>query len=272
MSEKKTVLLVDDEKHIVAQAYSFFKSVPSYELMVTTNPTNVQSVLRGCKIELIITDLRMPNISGYDIIKMTKDLNKNIPFLVITAYMKEEGPNLKALGIADEDIIVKPFEPEELERKIRNKLGIKETYERSGVEPLVANTGKVIFIDDEKELAEVFKETFEEAGFSVDIFCDGKNALSHLHSHSQDYHVAIVDIALPGGVSGYDIIEELQRINPQIGIIPISAHYPEDIKVRLQQMGFDTSKFMRKPFDDIPALMGLVREHAVRLGAYKEFT
>lgn len=270
MSEKKTVLLVDDEKHIVAQVYSFFKSVPSYQLMVTTNPSNVKSVLEGAKIELIITDLRMPNISGYDIIKMTKDLKKDIPFLVITAYMKEEAPQLKELGIADGDIIVKPFEPEVLEKKIREKLNIGGAFEHPEDET-ITNNGKIIFIDDEKELAEVFQETFEEEGFSVDIFGNGKDALDHLRKHPDDYHVALVDIALPGGINGYEIIKELQKINPKIGIVPISAHYPEEIKEKLQEIGFDPKKFMKKPFDDVPGLMELVREYAAKLGAYKKF-
>lgn len=271
MSEqKKTILLVDDEKHIVGQVRKFFMGSPAYQLIVTTDPKRVAAVLKGAKIELIITDLRMPNVDGYTIIKMAKSQDKAIPFVVITAYKDQEASKLKENGIAQDDIIEKPFEPEELEEKIRAKLHIKDGG-LAGAEPVITNTAKIIFVDDEKDLAEVFKETFEEEGFRVNIFGNGKSALEHLRNHATDYHVAIVDIALPGGVTGYDIIIELQKINPKMGIIPISAHYPDEIKEKLHAMGFDDKKFMRKPFDDVPGLMDLVREHAARLGVYQQF-
>lgn len=269
--QKKTILLVDDEKHIVGQVRKFFAGSPAYQLIVTTDPKRVAAVLKGAKIELIITDLRMPNVDGYTIIEMARSQDKEIPFVVITAFKDQEAVKLKENDIAKDDVIQKPFEPEELEEKIRAKLGIKDGG-LAGAEPVITNNAKIIFIDDEKDLAEVFKETFEEEGFRVDIFGNGKGALEHLKKHAADYHVAIIDIALPGGVTGYDIILELQKINPKMGIIPISAHYPDEIKEKLRQIGFDEKKFMRKPFDDVPGLMDLVREHATRLGAYQEFS
>lgn len=268
--QKKTILLVDDEKHIVGQVRKFFSGAPAYQLIITTDPKRVAAVLKGAKIELIITDLRMPNVDGYTIIEMARSQDKEIPFVVITAFKEQESTKLKEHGIAKEDVLQKPFEPEELEEKIRRKLRIKDGG-LAGSEPVITNSAKIVFIDDEKDLAEVFKETFEEEGFQVNIFGNGKTALDHLRAHASDYHVAIIDIALPGGVNGYEIIMELQKINSKIGIIPISAHYPDDIKQKLQEIGFDEKKFMRKPFDDIPGLMDLVREHATRQGAYQKF-
>jgi DNA-binding response OmpR family regulator len=267
---KKTVLLVDDEKHIIRQVFAFFRSIPAYELIITADPKKVESVLKGARIELVITDLRMPNVSGYDIIRMAAQAQRKIPFIVITAYKRQEAPRLGAMNIADGDIVEKPFEPEDLEKKIREKLGIREQGP-AGPGTVVTNSAKIIFIDDEKDLADVFKETFEEEGFNVDTFSNGKAALEHLRGRAGEYHVAIVDIGLPGGVNGYELILEIRKLNAKIGIIPISANYPPEVLKKLKEIGFDTRYFLTKPFDDVPALMEMVREFAARAGTYNEF-
>ncbi|MDD5216932.1 MAG: response regulator [Candidatus Omnitrophica bacterium] len=265
--KKKTVLVVDDEKPIVAQIFSYLKSWCSYEPIATVNPAIVEKVLDTCQVQLIVADLRMPNISGFDIIKMVRAKGLHIPFVIITAYLASELPKLKEFGLTEADVVEKPFEPEMLESKISQKLKIESAFGKEAEQVFVENEAKVMIVDDEQEIAEIFATTLREDDYQVTTFGNGKVALEHLKQHAGEYHVAVIDMAIPG-LLGHLLIEELLKLNPKIEIIPISARYPDSVKEQLKSVGFDPEKLVTKPFD-LTALIDQIREYAVKAGVYK---
>ncbi|MDP3921725.1 MAG: response regulator [Candidatus Omnitrophota bacterium] len=264
---KKTVLVVDDEKPVVAQIYSYLKAWRNYEPIATANPAMVEKVLDTCQVQLIIADLRMPNISGFDIIRMVRARGLNIPIVIITAYLATEFPKLKELGLTEDDVVEKPFEPKTLEEKIGKKLKIEPSAaEADGV--MVENSAKILIVDDEQEIAEIFATTLREDEYEVTTFGNGKQALEHLKEHANEYHIAVIDIAIPG-LLGHQLIQGLLKLNPKIAVIPISARYPDSIKEQLKSVGFDPEKLVTKPFD-LTALMTQIKEYAIKAGVYKE--
>lgn len=270
MSEKKrTVLIVDDEKPIVAQIFSYLKRQYSYEPIATANAAMVEKVLDTCQVELIIADLRMPNISGFDIIKMVQARNLDIPFVIITAFLAQEYTKLQELGMTKDDVVEKPFTPEQLESRISSKLKIAPSLSKPLEEQvLVDNNAKVIIVDDEQEIAEIFATTLREDDYEVTTFGNGAKALEHLKQHAKDYHVAVIDMAIPG-LLGHELIKELVALNSKMEIIPISARYPDTMKAHLRSVGFDPEKLVTKPFN-LTELLDRIKEYAVKAGAYKE--
>jgi len=268
--KKRTVLIVDDEEAIVAQIFSYLKGRYSYEPIATANPGIVEKVLSSYQVELIIADLRMPNISGFDIIKMVQEKGLNIPFVIITAYLATELPKLKELGLTEADVVEKPFKPEVLEEKIASKLQVQTvTDEKARDEIIVDNNAKVLIVDDEKEIAEIFAMTLTEDEYEVGTFFDGKKALEHLKEHASEYHVAVIDMAIPG-MQGPQLIEEFLKLNPKVEIIPISAKYPESVKEQLTAVGFDPERLVTKPFD-LAKIVEQIKEYAIKAGVYKEY-
>lgn len=271
MSErKKTVLIVDDDKKVIAQLLTYLRSRRNYEPIATANPTIVEKVLETYQVELLICDLRMQRTNGYDIIKMLRQKNLNIPYLIITAYLKDEFPKLQQLGVAREDIIEKPFQDTtQVEALINQKLNMRGTVAGPALKKVfVKNSAQVVIVDDEQELAEIFAESLREEGYQVTTFGNGREALDHLKDRVKEYHVAIIDMAIPG-LLGHLLIAELLKLNPGLKVIPISAKYAEEMKANLASVGFDPERLVTKPFDLI-AMMDQIKEYAKEVGAYQE--
>ena len=119
LENAKAILIVEDHKEL----RSYLKSIleQQYRVFQAINGSNGLDLLQSEKIDLIITDLMMPYMDGFELIdhlKKDKDLNK-IPVLVVSARTdKTEKIDLISKGA--EDVINKPFDKEELLVKIKN--------------------------------------------------------------------------------------------------------------------------------------------------------
>jgi DNA-binding NtrC family response regulator len=124
MGEKTKILIIDDSKETVAGLQSFFNN--KYEVLTAENG------LDGLKhfeeddngIDLVITDLVMPDISGVGVISIVKKKYPGIPVIAITGW----GEHPEALATeADADLVLeKPFELTELDKHVTNMLAKKK--------------------------------------------------------------------------------------------------------------------------------------------------
>ncbi|MFM9890697.1 MAG: response regulator [Rickettsiales bacterium] len=110
----KRILAVDDSK-TMREMVSFTLKSAGYEVMEAEDGKAALNSLGGLKIDAVITDLNMPNMNGFELIRALRanPLYKFTPILMLTtegdASKKEEGKAAGATGW-----IVKPFNPEKL--------------------------------------------------------------------------------------------------------------------------------------------------------------
>ena len=124
MEEKPKILVIDDSKETVAGLQSFFTN--KYDVLTAENG------LDGLKhfeeennaIDLVITDLVMPDISGVGVISIVKKKYPGIPVIAITGW----GEHPEALATeADADLVMeKPFELAELDKHVSDMLAKKK--------------------------------------------------------------------------------------------------------------------------------------------------
>ena len=124
MEEKARILVIDDSKETVAGLQSFFTN--KYQVLTAENG------LDGLKhfeeddngIDLVITDLVMPDISGVGVISIVKKKYPGIPVIAITGW----GEHPEALATeADADLVLeKPFELAELDKHVSDMLAKKK--------------------------------------------------------------------------------------------------------------------------------------------------
>ncbi|MEQ9468385.1 MAG: response regulator [Ekhidna sp.] len=118
----KAVLIVEDHKELRTYLQSILNS--NFRIYLAANGANALELLQSEKIDLIITDLMMPYMDGFELVdhlKNDKELKK-IPVMVVSARTdKKEKLDLISKGA--EDVISKPFDKEELLAKIQNILG-----------------------------------------------------------------------------------------------------------------------------------------------------
>ena len=88
----------------------------------------------------------------------------------------------------------------------------------------------IAIIDDEKDLLFVYKKALELQGLKVVTFNDSSAALIELQERKKIYLMVIVDIRMPK-VNGYQLINEIKRIDPSIKTILMSAYDVSELEV-----------------------------------------
>ncbi len=120
MKKKKRLLVIDDSKETVAGLKSFLSQ--KYEVLTAYNGLDGLKVFESsqAKIDLVITDLVMPEISGVGVISIIKKKYPGTPVIAITGW--GEHPGAMATE-ADADLVLdKPFELADLDRHITDLL------------------------------------------------------------------------------------------------------------------------------------------------------
>lgn len=113
------VLLIDDEPFYYKLLNRPMKDA-GHEFDYSKTGKEGLAKISATKPEIIIVDLRLPDISGHDILeRLRRDSEfSNIPVIVITAR-NELGDKLKAFELGADDYLIKPFQPEELVARLR---------------------------------------------------------------------------------------------------------------------------------------------------------
>lgn len=119
--DAKTVLIVEDHKEL----RFYLKSILSnnFRILLASNGAQGLDLLQSEKIDIIITDLMMPYMDGFELIdqlKKDKDLRK-IPVLVVSARTDKD-EKIELIKKGADDVISKPFDKEELFARISNIL------------------------------------------------------------------------------------------------------------------------------------------------------
>ena len=82
-------------------------------------------------VDLIILDLMLPNVDGFDVCKKVREV-KNIPIILVSAK-KEDIDKIRGLGLGADDYITKPFSPSELVARVKAHLARYERLVGSGI-------------------------------------------------------------------------------------------------------------------------------------------
>ncbi|HEU5260069.1 MAG TPA: response regulator [Gemmatimonadales bacterium] len=114
MAESHRVLVVDDEADITALvAYHLAKA--GYRVTTAATGPDALSAAREERPDLVILDLMLPGVSGYDVLAelRRREETKEIGIILLTAR-KEEPDRIKGLTLGADDYLPKPFSPQEL--------------------------------------------------------------------------------------------------------------------------------------------------------------
>lgn len=113
-SEGDRVLVVDDEPDIVALvAYHLAKA--GYRVSTAANGAEAVEVARRERPALVVLDLMLPGMSGYDALQQLRadDRTRGVGVLLLTAR-RDEPDRIRGLSLGADDYLTKPFSPQEL--------------------------------------------------------------------------------------------------------------------------------------------------------------
>jgi DNA-binding response OmpR family regulator len=112
MARKGTVLVIDDEPS-VADALKVILSDSGYRAVVATSGREALEELGKRRLDLAIIDVRLPDMSGLDVLRHLRRSHTNVTVIIITAhYTPELAAESLSLGAAG--VLAKPFSPSDL--------------------------------------------------------------------------------------------------------------------------------------------------------------
>lgn len=123
------ILHVDDEKEIIKLLKMYLKS-EDMNIYEAYNGREALTILSRNKIDLLIVDIRMPEIDGFELIRRARR-ESNIPILVISACV-EASDRIFGLDMGADDYLTKPFEPHEAAARVKALLRRYHTLGGSG--------------------------------------------------------------------------------------------------------------------------------------------
>ncbi|MFH1729590.1 MAG: response regulator transcription factor [Pseudomonadota bacterium] len=126
--------------------------------------------------------------------------------------------------------------------------------------------GKILIIEDDKDLNNLLQYNLKREGFEVDSFYSGKGAIERVHEFNPD--LIVLDIMLPK-TSGFKICKQLREKpdTENIPVIMLTAKSEEDDRVKGFELGADD--YVTKPFSPIE-LMLRIKAVLKRTSSYKE--
>jgi PAS domain S-box-containing protein len=123
------ILVVDDQAANVTLLEEMLRQGGYTRVTSTMDPHEVCALHRKNRYDLILLDLQMPGMDGFQVMEglKTNDHDPYLPVLVITA---QPGHKLRALQAGARDFISKPFDIVEVATRIRNMLEVRLLYQR----------------------------------------------------------------------------------------------------------------------------------------------
>jgi len=130
MSER-SILIVDDEPDI-RDILSQLLMSEGYMVKAASSGWEAVDLMRGGNFSLVITDIRLPDISGIEVLRSARALLKGAPVIVITGFAAAESA-IHALKLGAYDYITKPLNLDEVILSVRRAIKLSETQSGDGL-------------------------------------------------------------------------------------------------------------------------------------------
>lgn len=214
----QNILVVDDEKAIL-DIVSRYLVREGYKVFAASNGKEALAFFQKESLDLIITDIMMPEMDGYDFIEKVLEKGKETPFIFVSAKDQEKD-KIFSLTLGADDFITKPFSPRELTLRVKNilrRVGSKENQGESAIEagPFKINEEKfqaslydhplelsikefqllLLFLQN---LGKVFpKSELYEKIWQMEYFDDANTLNVHIHSLREKLETAADGLPYP---------------------------------------------------------------------------
>ncbi len=228
--EKKEtkILIVEDEKALIDLLVAKLKS-EGYLVESAEDGEIGYEKIKTWKPDLILLDIIMPKMDGYDVLeKLNEDKNKTPVIIISNSGQMVEIEKTKKLGAVDH-LIKTEFSPEDVLKKVNIYLDNKD----KGTNPLAKkislalkedknvkkNGVKVLLVEDDAFLREICSKKLVKEGYSVYEAVDGQQALDGVFDIKPN--IVLLDIILPA-IDGFQVLSQIRSSDDKtISSVPI---------------------------------------------------
>ena len=255
------ILVVDDRREICLIAQHFISAAGG---TVETGENGQQAIdlivaaeTKGEPFELLVIDMQMPVLDGYEATRRLRSNNFDKPIIALTAHAME-GDRRKCLEAGCTEYFAKPLIEsafiallaQHLPNRGKSKLRSKEELDQKSLAPHpdekpkpVSVSQSILLVDDNRNACEAVGALLELKGHDVLFAYDGTTAIEVAIAELPDF--IFLDLGLPD-VSGIEVVKTLKK-NPALAKTLVIALTGREDSVEIRDAGFDDH--LRKPVD-----------------------
>jgi DNA-binding response OmpR family regulator len=219
MAAAKTILVVDDEPRLVSLVETYLTQ-SGFRVMTASNGREAISVAERQEPDLIILDIMMPEMDGYEFMRIYR-ANHDTPIIMLTARVDSD-EKVAGLEAGADDYLTKPFRPRELMARVRTVL------RRSGKKEPV---GKVlhaadIVLDRSAHAVQVGERFVDLTPSEFDLLAALMSKPGHVYSR-----LDLLDLLQGVRFEGYEraIDLHIKNLRAKIETVPSAPHYIETV-------------------------------------------
>jgi len=245
------ILVVDDEE-VNRELVEAILTGNGYEIVLAANGPAALAEAAATPPDLILLDLMMPGMSGFETCERLKQnpATAGVPVVVVTALGQISNKEA-ALTRGADDFVMKPVNPDDLRARVRAMLKVRQirreldrtlaylheleaaryVQRREALTQVTSESPPqpiqeaapipVLVVDDDTLTREFYGDLLAEHGFRVFAAATGAEGLELARCHPVE--AALLDIVLPG-MSGLEVLERLQTQETDLPVIMLTAH------------------------------------------------
>jgi two-component system response regulator HydG len=170
---KERILVVDDSPHTLELLQRNLAS-EGYQVFAAPSVAEAIRILETTTVDLVITDLKMPKVSGIDLVRHVRENCKDTEVMTITGYPSIEGA-VKAIKTGAEEYLTKPFTDEELFSAVRRTLDKLQLRRLGEAQLQKVPSAPYGLIGESKVLRKVFTALAKTASTSATVLVSGES-------------------------------------------------------------------------------------------------
>jgi PAS domain S-box-containing protein len=242
----ETLLVVDDEAALVELAQDIL-TAQGYRVLTANDGGQALLVLEKEAVDLIISDVIMPNMDGYQLAARVQQDYPHIKIQMVSGFSDDRHNNM-ADDSLHQHMLYKPYAFNSLLERVRGLLddGNEKNAAQSNASTKTSSNNQlagrtILVMDDEEDVRELFQLNLERLGCNSVPASNGNEAIA-LYQQSLEsgkpINAVILDLSIPGSLGGKEVATRLLAMDPNAKIIVASGHSESPEMTHYQDYGF----------------------------------
>ena len=258
---KPRILIVDDEPNNVKLISAMLYKEP-FDIVTACNGKTALEVINNNKIDLILLDIMMPEMDGYQVTRSVKEneKTKDIPIILVTALYSGEDKR-RGLNAGADEFITKPVNKVEIIARIRSMLRLQQYREQMIVRkqsedfssiPLInplsgRNCSQcVLLVEDNIKDTKLIQQILINEPYNLKVVSSGEDAIALVLKEKID--LILLDIMLPK-MDGYHVCQYLKNNSNTYDIQIVMVSCLSDLDSRIKGVDEGVDDYLVKPID-----------------------
>jgi signal transduction histidine kinase/DNA-binding response OmpR family regulator len=203
------VLVIDDEPMAQELNKRWIERL-GHRVIIASNGTDGLKLARTLKPNVILLDISMPGLNGWEVLQELKQdpITAHIPAIMVSAHDDRK----RAILLGAVELLTKPVARDDLNQLLTLYAGRSE--------------GNILLVEDDVAMADIYKRSITSAGFQVHHAKNGIEALK-LIEKQKDFRMAVVDLMMPQ-MDGFQFLEALEAHYPDLSL-PVMVLTAKDL-------------------------------------------